>query len=238
MLRSGEKESTSVSDLWLQGSSRASHPLQPDKHLTSLSEACQRDGESKAMLARRCRPQHRSALLALTQTPAAKLRVAEFLSKGNSLREGVLQTESSAIHVCIYMCMCTCTYVPVGDAVQDAVPLVNSWTVAAVRAWVLLPGERKLPAFSAGLTFTKDCPWKRLGSIRIVNLIISRSLNGVMIEQDYRNIFPLVKIPVPQGQLKLQRFIFYVSCLTVREYWKENQLCFRPTSFLLYSFLL
>lgn len=47
-------------------------------------------------------------------------------------------------------------YVSVGDAVWDALPLADSWQAVAVTAWLLLPGERKPSAFSAGLTFTKD----------------------------------------------------------------------------------
>lgn len=185
MSNSREKEPTSISHLWLQGSSRALH-----LHcLTNIS--CQRraGGMKKA---KRC--SHSDAHAAMPPTAslssghtdevlAAKLRVAEFLSKGNSLREEALWIESYAICKCIYMYTCTCMYVSVGDAVLNAVALADSWQVVAVRVWLLLPGERKPPAFSAGLAFTEDRPWKRLGSIRIVNLIISGSLNHVMIEQ-------------------------------------------------------
>lgn len=60
------------------------------------------------------------------------------------------------IHMHMYMCMWIC--ISAGVAVWDAVPLAGSWQAVVVRAWLPLPGVKKLPAASAGLIFTQDCP--------------------------------------------------------------------------------
>lgn len=161
-------------------------PSLPDKHL--VSEACWRDGESKAMLTQRCPRSdatHSITLLWSHQFKCLQPNKDTWISlKGQQpQRRSLTDRILCCIHICIRMCPCTPMYVSAGDTVRDAVPLAGSWQVVAVRVWLLLPGERKPPAFSAGLTFTEDYPWKRLGSIRVVNLIISESLNHVMIEQ-------------------------------------------------------
>lgn len=49
-------------------------------------------------------------------------------------------------------------YIYVHVDIWDAVPLAGSWQAVVVRAWLPLPGVKRLPASSAGLTFTQDCP--------------------------------------------------------------------------------
>lgn len=115
-------------------------------------------------------PEHHSALVTPIQMPITKLRVAEFLSKGQ--RRSFANRILCYIYICIYMCM----YVHVCTFLQGMLyGMLCPWLTsdrAAGRAWLHLPGTRKPPAFSAELVFTEDCPWKRWGSIRIVNLVI------------------------------------------------------------------
>lgn len=115
------------------------------------------------MLTQQCHPQHHSDLVTWIGTPATKLRGSEFLSKSTASeqepykRNPVMYIHMHVFtHMHMYMCVWICN--SVGDAVWDAVPLAGSWQAVAVRAWFPLPGVRKLPASSAGLTFTEGCP--------------------------------------------------------------------------------
>lgn len=138
----------------------------------------------------------------------------------------------SLIYMYIYVFMHV--YVFVCNAVWDVVPMADRWQVVAVRASILLSGERKLPAFSA---VHKDHPWKRLRSIRIVNLIISESLNCVMNEQALQTHFSFSWNSNHTGTTEIAQIYFLMCNIWLWEGTKKKT-SFASDAQALYTFLL
>ena len=132
------------------------------------------------------------------------LRVAEFLSKDNNLRDF---TNGILCYICIYANI----YVPVHVRFCRWCCMgcrASGWQLAGSGCHSLAPPPRREKAISFQCRADFH---QRLGSIKIVNLIISEGHWTVLwLSRYYRNVFPLVNIPVPQEQLKLHGLIFYV----------------------------
>lgn len=130
------------------------------------------------------------------------LRVAQRTTTSETL-----QMESYAIYVYmhiyvpVYMYVRFCRWCCIGCR-------ASGWQLAGSGCHSLAPPPRREKAISFQCRADFH---QRLGSIKIVNLIISEGHWTVLwLSRYYQNVLPLVKIPVPQEQLKLHGLIFYV----------------------------